>query len=153
MKEPAISVEGFRYADSHITWELVRQDYEVISCAQLLQKFRKEWRWFIKKPMAWARDPVDRTGEPMFSVNLEVIVAAYPKNFHIVIERTDMFGPHPARLYYRSTQVDNEIAWVAICQVEGMWHSDDRMLKGLNHAIRNKELFQSQKSAELIVIK
>lgn len=149
MKEHAIPVDFFKHADSHVTWEL-QQNYDYTSPRILLPKFRKEWRWFLT-PIAWARNP-EKNGIPMFPLDQEVIVAVYPKNFFIKIDRNDMFGPHPARLMYRSHQIKTEIAWIAICQIEGMWHSDERLLKSLNHEIRNKQLWHSQETANTSVM-
>ncbi len=154
MREPSIDIGGFKFADAPIRWELVPRDYEVISCLALLRKFRQEWRWF-KKPIAWARNP-EKDGVPMLSQCLsDVIISIYPKGFYIRIDRlgNEIFGPHPAKLYYRADQKKGEVAWVAIVQIEAMWHSDDRMLAALNHGIKNKQLWQSDQTAETYVIK
>lgn len=142
---PNLDVGGFKYDDSHVRWELQPQLQEVVSCFKLLREFRCEWRWWIK-PKAWIRNYVS---------NADSILVLYGKNFYIKIERycNEIFGPHPCILYYKSWQDKTEVAWIAICQIEAMWHSDKRMLKALNHAIRNRELWQSNQTAATIVIK
>lgn len=153
MKEPALDVGGFKFTNAPIRWELVPTPPKVTTCLKLLRKFRPEWRWF-QKPIAFARNP-EKNGVPLFSTHSDVIICVYPKGYYIKIERygNEIFGPHPCILYYRSDQAKGEIAWLAICQIEAMWHSDERMLIALNRAIKNKELWQSETTAQTIVIK
>lgn len=142
----SVDVGGFRYQDSHIRWELQPVELEVTNCIRLLRKFRREWRWWIK-PIAWIRN--ETVG------GADVILVLYSKGFSIRIDRygNEIFGPHPCTLFYKSWQDKTEVVWVAICQIEAMWHSDERMLKALNHSIRNGELWQSDQTAQTIVIK
>lgn len=145
----SLDVGGFKHTDSHIVWELV-QNYEFTNPHQLLKEFRKHWPWYAKKPCAWVRNP-EKDGVPFFG-NKDVIIVVYPRNFYIEITRDDMFGPHPARLYYRAYQNKAEVAWIAICQLEAMWHSDERILAALNAEIRNKKLWHSPRTAQIPVI-
>lgn len=149
-----LDVAGFKFDDSEAArWELVPADMQVTTPAVLLRQFRKEWRWWIKKPVAWVRNPEDREGHSIYGT--DVIVVVYPRNFYIVIERyhREIFGPHPARLFYRSWQVLEETAWIAICQLQIMWHSDERMFKALTHEIRNRNFWHSEATAKEIVLR
>lgn len=149
--EEELDMGGFKFEDSTAgRWALVAVEPELTSCAALLRKFRAEAGWW-RKPMVWARNPEGRDGVPMFG-NQDIIVVLYGKHFYIAIERNDMFGPHACRLYYRSYQFVKEIAWIAITQIEGMWHSDERLLKALNHEIRNRKFWQSKATAATIVL-
>lgn len=153
MKELALDLGGFKFADSQAArWELVPVDPEYTTGLKLLRRFNIEARWW-RKPMAWCRNPERKDGIAIFG-SKDVILVLYGKNFHITIERygTEIFGPHPCRLYYRSHQSYGEVAWVAICQIEAMWHSDERMLKALNTEIKNRRLWQSDQTSETIVL-
>lgn len=145
----APEVETFKHSDSHITWELA-SNYDYTSPQKLLKEFRRHWPWYAKKPCAWVRNP-EKNGIPLYGAD-DVIVAVYCRNFYIAIERKGMFGPHAARLFYRSYQCKTEIAWIAICQIEGMWHSDVQILRALNFEIRNKQLWHSKETAVIPVI-
>jgi len=147
-----MDIAGFKFADSDAAcWELAPKDLEVTNGAMLLRKFRREWRWW-RTPMVWARNP-EKERMPVFG-GFDVIFIGYSKGFFITIERYpgESFGPHAARLYYRSWQVETEIAWVGICQLSAFWHSDERLLKELNHEIRNRHFFQSFETANTIVL-
>lgn len=143
---------GFKFEDSDVAcWELAPVDKEVTTPALLLRQFRREWRWW-QRPMLFARNP-EKEGLPLFG-DFDVILCGYPHGFFIQIDRYpgESFGPHAARLFYRSWQVTTEIAWVAVCQLSAFWHSDERLLKELNHAIRNKQLYQSRETANTVVL-
>lgn len=147
-----LDVGGFKFDDSDAArWELLPKDMEVITLAQLLPKFRREWRWW-KTPITFARNP-EKEGSLIFGLQ-DIIIAIYPKGFYITVERyhREIYGPHAARLFYRSYQVPEEIAWVAICQINQYWYSDERMLAALNHEIRNKKLWHSTQTAHTIVL-
>lgn len=148
-KPEYFDVGGFKFPDAPTRWEIGPVDPEMTNLHALRLKFREEWRWFTK-PISWARNP-EKAGVLMFP-GKDVIVSVYNKGFYIFIERSDMFGPHPARLYYRSWQDPTQFTWVAICQIEGMWHSDTILLRNLNQEIRNHRLWHSYKSAQLLVI-
>lgn len=151
-KEPlGVDLDGFKFSDADVRWELVPADLAVTTPALLLPRFRREWRWWLR-PLAFVRNP-EKQGMPVFGP-YDVIVAVYSKGFYIVIERygREMYGPHPARLYYRSHQMPGEIAWVAILQISAYWYSDERILDDLNAQIRNKKLWHSQHTANLIVL-
>jgi hypothetical protein len=143
---------GFKFDDAPSRWELVKAELEVTSCLRLLREFRIEARWW-RKPAAWVRNP-ERNGMPVYG-DEDVIIAFYGRNFHITIERygRELFGPHPCRLYYRSRQVKGEFAWVGIAQINAMWFSDEKLLAALNHEIKNKRFWQSDKTATTIVLK
>lgn len=144
---------GFKFDDSDVAcWELAPVDKEVVTCGMLLQQFRQEWRWWLN-PLVWARNP-EKEGSPIYG-QFDVIFCGYPKGFYITIERYpgESFGPHAARLYYRSWQVTTEIAWIGICQLSAFWHSDERLLKELNHTIRNRQMYQSKETERTIVLK
>jgi hypothetical protein len=146
-------VQGFRYDDSPAgCWEL-STDYKFTSLQQLLAKFYEEWQW-SPDFLGWARDPVNKDGQPEFDPVTNWIVAPCRRRFYITIERQfkEMFGPHPMRLMYRSDQVDNEICWVAICQLNGMWHSDERIKAAAIDAINTKQLYQSERTAQELIL-
>lgn len=148
-----MDVQGFRFHDAPIQWALEPVDCKLASCATLLAKFLEEWS-YDQKPLAWARNPVDKDGRPYYEPITDWIVAPYRRNFRLVIERQfgEMFGPHPVRLYYESWQIPGELAWIAICQIRAMWHSDDRMLLAVQEAVNAGELYQSEKTAETLVL-
>lgn len=150
--DPSIlDVGGFKFDDAPARWALQPADLEYISGIKLLRQFRAEARWW-RKPAAWLRNP-EKNGISIYGDN-DIIIAVYGKNFHITIERygNEQFGPHPCRLYYRSYQVRGEMAWVGIVQIEAFWHSDERMLKALNHEIKNRRFYQSDKTATTPVL-
>lgn len=150
-----MELQDFGFEGAPLHWSLELTDPRYASLQQLLEKFMEEWSWG-KKPLGWVQNPETKDGQPYFAdgTNNDYIVAPYRKNFYIVIERSlgEIFGPHIARLMYRSWQVSGEISWVAVCQIEAMWHSDERMLKALTTAIDSGELYQSLKTAETIVL-
>lgn len=153
----SIDIQGFKFEDSPAArWTLEPVDLKYTTLGKLLRKFYREYKW-DKKPLGWARNPINKnTGDPYFdpNTNPNVIVAPFRKGFYIVIFEAfrNMFGPHVVRLMYRSNQLDGDDVWVAICQINAMWHGDDRMLAALQEAISTKEFFQSIKSYEQIVI-
>lgn len=146
----SIDLQGFRYDDSQAgRWELVRE-LEYASLQQLLKKFRQEWRWWIKKPMGWARDPERKEST---CVEMGLILVLYSKGFHVEIRRHhNILGPHPARLFYHSHQDPALFTWVAVAQLEALWYSDERILRALNNAVRNKEFWHSDKSSQTLVV-
>lgn len=144
-----LDIGGFKFDAAPARWALAPADPEVITCLKLLRNFYREARWW-RKPKVWARNP-EKEGVPMFG-NKDIIIALYGRNFYITIERKDLFGPHPARLFYRSYQFPKEFAWVAIVQIEGMWFGDERLLKALNYEIRNRNFYQSDETAETPVL-
>lgn len=146
-----MDLQGFLFPDSPWKWQFATADYKVASLQQLLQKFEDEYN-YDEKPLAFARDPVNKEGRPYYATTTNWIVLPYRRGFYFTIERNGMFGPHACRLYYKSWQADGEIAWVAICQVSAMWHSDERMLAAFTEAINSDELYQSPKTAATIVI-
>lgn len=147
-----LDIGGFKFDDSDAArWEFLPKDLEVTTTAALLRKFRQEWRWW-KNPIMFVRNP-EKEGKLIFGIH-DVIVALYPKGFYIIIERyhREIYGPHAARLFYRSYQVSTEVAWVAIHQLEAYWYSDERMLKVLNHAAKNRKFWHSPATASTIVL-
>lgn len=147
-----VDVNGFKFHDAPTRWELVPKELEVLSCLQLYRRFRLEARWW-RTPMVWTRNP-EKEGSPIYGP-YDIILVLYGQNFHITIERygSEIFGPHPCRLFYRSFQRPEEQTWVAIAQIHAMWHSDERLLKALNHEIKNRGFWQSDKTASTIVLK
>lgn len=148
MKQP-IELQGFKFADSPIHWELVPVDAPVRSLANRLARFTDNWKE-DSIPKVWARNPENKDGQKLFFG--EVILVMFSDGFHIVIDKaSNMFGPHAARLMYRSDHVEGEVAWVAICQLSAMWHSDDKMLAALQESINAGELWQSEETAKQVV--
>jgi len=148
-----IILGGFKFSDSPAAWwELSPAMLSVVSCARLLRQFYREARWW-RIPAGWNRNP-EKEGVPIYGP-IDTIIVLYGRNFHIAIERygEEIFGPHPCRLYYRSQQVEGESAWVGICQITAMWHSDERMLAALNCEIRNRDIWQSEATATTAVLK
>lgn len=153
MKE-SIKLQGFKYADAPTCWELVPVDPPVTSLQLLLQKFYAEWRWH-HKPLGWVRNPENKAGDLYYGPHADVIVVPCRCSFYFVLERqfNEIFGPHTMTLFYKSQYTDNELAWVAICQIHGLWHSDERMLASFLAALKSKELYQSEKTASIVVLK
>lgn len=151
MKED-IDVQGFRYPDAPGRWMLEIADEKVTSLQLLLAKFRVEWKWRRGKPLAIARDPVNSEGKGFYDPLTNWIVMPYTGQFYFVIERKlrDLYGPHAARLYYKSYQIE-QTWWVAICQLQALWHSDIKMLAALQDAVRGDELYQSEETQQTIV--
>lgn len=152
MKE-TLPLQGFRFHDAPIKWELAPVDYQMISLGNLLKRFYGTFDKDIEsyRPLAFVRNPTQRNGEPAY-VN-DVIVVPYRRNFRIVIEKEGIFGPHATYLYYSSEQLAGEVAWVATLQITGMYYDDQVILDELTCAIRLRQLYHSEKSAEQIVIK
>lgn len=148
-----LDIQGFKFDDSDAArWELVPREMEVITLARLLQEFRQHWRWF-QKPIVFARNP-EKEGKFFFGEFTDMIICVYPRGFHITIERygREIYGPHAARLFYRSSQDKTEVAWVAICQLNVFWHSDERVLAALNSEIKNRRLWQSPETSRQVVL-
>lgn len=152
MKEP-LDLRGFKFHNAPVRWELVPEMLPVTSLQLLLEKFYEEWQWH-SKPLGWARDPENKDGTPVFP-HMGAVVAPCRCNFYFVIEKSfnTLFGPHKLTLFYRSHYVPNEFAWVAIAQIEGLWHSDERLRKAFMECIEAKQLFQSEDTAGTIVYK
>lgn len=140
----------FRFAQSPLTWEFDVKGERVCSLAQLLQRFYEEWEW-DRKFLGWHRDDGKTKTEQMTSP--ERIIIPYRKSFYIEIERAynEIMGPHVARLMYRPWQIDNEIIWVGILQMNCMWHSDDRLRTMITAEINRKAFYQSPDTAAMIV--
>ena len=148
-----IDLRGFRFADAPVQWVLSPADPKVATLQSLLEKFMEEWQWG-KKPLGWARDPVNKKGDPLLNPCANWIVAPYRRDFYITIGRSfnEIFGPHAVRLMYRPWQLESDCVWVAVCQIRAMWHSDKRLLEAMLMAIDAGELFQSKETADTIVI-
>lgn len=151
MKEP-VDLQGFKFRNATMVWQFTPKDSPVTTLQQLLKKFYAEWRWH-NKPLGWARNP-EKEGIPIFA-NAQVIVAPCRCGFYFVLERqfNELFGPHTMTLYYRSQYVDNEVVWVAVAQINAMWHSDERVQEAFHEVIKTKKLYQSEKTGEMVVLR
>lgn len=153
MKE-ALPVQGFRFHDAPITWELAPVEHERITLGRLLKRFYDSFdpKDIVSyRPPAFVRNPIQKNGEPAY--DRDVIVIPYYRGFRVVLEKEGMFGPHPAYLYYYCEQVQGEVVWIATMQIEGMYYDDKVLLDEVTCAIRLKHFYQSPKSAEIIVVK
>lgn len=140
----------FRFSDSPLRWEFDVKGERVCSLAQLLEKFYDEWQW-DRKFLGWHRDDGKTKTEQMMSPNR--IIVPCRKSFYIEIEQryNEVFGPHNARLLYRSWQVEGDVLWVGIVQVNCMWTSDDRMKTEITAQVNRKAFYQSEQTAAVIV--
>lgn len=158
-----MDLSGFRFDSSLWRWTLEPVDLRVTSLQTLLATFTEDWKYdyhpiLLRQPDGTngylIRDPADKNGEPYYDPLTNWIYLQYRRGFYITIERQyrEIFGPHPARLFYRSWQQPGEIIWVGICQVSAMWHSDERMFKGLQESVNEGGFYQSPKTAETIIV-
>lgn len=152
MKEP-LKLQGFRFADSPVAWELAPVDHEMISLGQLLTRFYRLFDLDLETyyPLAWVRDPIQKNGEPAYVD--PVIQSWYRRGFYVVIEKNRLFGPHGAFLYYKCEQLDNEAVWVATLQIKAMFYDDKTMQEELLCGIRLREFYHSETTALTTVIK
>lgn len=143
---------GVIHRDSPFRWVLEREP-DVTTLGKLLTKFydfNENDESCPFKPLGWARDP-EHEGKPVYGHNVHVILAPYRKNFRIVIEKhfQSVTGPHFAKLLFQTEF--QELLWVAGVQLDGLFWSDDTMRTVLVAALQNKELYQSEKTANTIV--
>ena len=140
---------GFKFPDAPTKWVLEKVDPEFITLGRLLAKFYENLS-YDPEPLKWVRDPLTPEGNPYYGD--AVIVVLYPRNFYIVIEKQfgELYGPHAARLFYRS-YTTKEIFWIAIVQITEMFHSDERLKLSLASELAAKNLYQCNVTAEIIV--
>lgn len=143
---------GVIHSDSPYRWVLER-DPDVTTLGKLLIKFYDLFHpddLHPFKSLGWARDP-EHNGKRVYPESVHVIVVPYRKNFRIVIEKHFqlVMGPHFATLLYLTET--RELLWIAGIQLEGLFWSDDQMQSVLVAALQNKELYQSEKTANTIV--
>lgn len=143
-------------------WELQQADLRVSTVGKLFARFMDEWA-YDSSPLLMTmpdttrgyvlRNPENKWGQRYFDANTDWSVIAFRQRFHITIERQyrEVFGPHPARIMYRSWQLEGELIWVAIAQLNFMWHSDERLLASLQEALKAGEFYQSEKTAETVI--
>lgn len=148
-------MQGFRFHDAPIEWVLAPVEPKVATLQQLLQKFYNEFdpsEPETHNPLGVVRNPTDKEGKKFYGES-ETIVAAYRRGFFVTIEclYREHYGPHRARLLYRSWQT-GDLIWVAILQIEEFFFSDEKMLSALTRGIQESTFFQSQKTASTIII-
>lgn len=158
-----MDLRGFRFDNAPWQWSLQPADCKVASLAHLFRRWKEDVAYnscplLLKQPdksnAYLLRDPLNADGKPYYDPCTNWVVIAYRQNFYIVIEKQyhEMFGPHPARLFYRSYQLEDEICWVAIAQLNFMWYSDEKLLIAVREAIQAEEFYQSERTGETIVI-
>lgn len=148
-------VQGFKFHDAAITWELQAADLKVASLQQILERFYGQFDFSDLEsfnPLGWARNPENKDGTLFYGLS-DVIVVPFRRGFYIVIEKQyrELYGPHSARLLYKGHQCEETI-WVAIMQVECYFYSDDKLRELLLAAIHEKAFYQSEHTQQQIVI-
>ncbi len=144
-----MTVQPFRFPNAPAHWILAPSDTK--SIGQLLSEFYDgfypdELQPF--KPLGWALDP-EKDGERIFGKLGSFICAPYRRGYYVVIEKAfgELFGPHAVRLMYKSYQLGEPI-WVAILQISAPFTIQERMENELREAIRTRQFFQSEQTAE-----
>lgn len=152
-------IQPFNSGDEHTApayWVLETQ-YRQLSLAQMLQRFYDDFdptEPLTYDPLGVVYNPEDANGKRFYSFdNEQVVVFAYRRGFYIVVEKhwRYMEGPHSTKLFYKCHQIKDTI-WIATLQLNGMFYNEEAMLSAVILAVINQEFYQSEKSANEIVM-
>lgn len=142
----------FRFVGSPIKWVFEEVIERTKTCGQLLEQFYNEHadEETPFKPIGVARDP-EKDGYKIYGPNTSVILVAYRRGYYFLIEKqfNQIMGPHTCKLLWKTP--DGETIWIAILQISSLFHSTERMLDALFTALRERTLYQSPKTAELLI--